>query len=147
MLTKKIIDGEAALAFRKTSRTARSDSPRNLFRSCGVGRSSRTRSIKCVVAHLRSFDRNEVKSAFTGAGSHKDRLAAARGSIQQDPFRWPYSKSLERLWVEKGPFDGLAQFLNHMCLATNVRVTDGWRVEEKRSHSGWSDRWKSCKEV
>lgn len=33
-LTKNIIDGEAARAFRKISLTARSDSPTNLFSSC-----------------------------------------------------------------------------------------------------------------
>jgi len=32
--TKRMIDGDAALALRKISRTARSDSPTYLFRSC-----------------------------------------------------------------------------------------------------------------
>lgn len=105
-LTKKIMEGEAALAFLNISRTARSDSPTNLFSNCTQERLRNEYICKDNRRrYLRSFDSYEVYATLACARPSKHRFTTTRRSIEQNTFRGLDAQSLKRGRMQQGPFN------------------------------------------
>lgn len=139
MRTKNTREGAAARALLKISRTARSDSPTYLFRSCGIVRHS-------VVlwseheTHLGTFYSEEVNPALCGARAYKKGLTAPGRAVQQHTTGWEDAESRERVRVQQRPLHALAQLLNRVCLPADRGITHGGEIEQERAQCGWTDR-------
>jgi hypothetical protein len=138
-LTKKMIDGDAARAFLKISRTARSDSPTNLLSSYWQINSSRNRD-RNSCTYFRTLDSHKIYSTFTSACSHQDSLTATRWTKEQDALWGSHTQPIESLRVQQRPFYNFPQFLDHNVLSSDIGITQRGCFEEQRAHGRRSDR-------
>lgn len=146
-LTKNTIEGEAALAFRNISRTALSDSPTNLLRSCRNNARISTRAGTNNIPYFGSFYSDEVYTTLTGAGASENSFTTTWRSIEEHTLRRPNSQSPERFWVQQRPLDGFLELLNNGSLTADVCVSNGGCFKEERSHRGRSYRRHCGEEV
>jgi hypothetical protein len=94
--TKKRMQGAAPRAFRNSSRTARSESPTYLLRSC-MPALSVAPDVPGVRSYLWALDGDKVDRRLRSEGAHEGRLRASGWAIQQDAARWSDAEAGERL--------------------------------------------------
>lgn len=98
------MDGDAARAFRKISRTARSDSPTNLLSSCKTDdQQCTTRTLRYT--HLGPLDGHEINTRLCRQRLGRQRLTTPGRTIQQDPPGRRDAQPRKRLWMRQRPLD------------------------------------------